>query len=352
MELTVSESTERGLQTLSAEGRERLRQLIAESCQPIAPFWPMKSFAKRNPLQGLEHLPFDRAVREAKNLLGGKGYLSNGEYRQLFREGRMTEENVSRAFQRVGPSIHTQTFVHVGTRRIGSADVLRLHLLFGFNSLDPVLLTWTMGAAAATRRFQDDLPAESRRRIKERAAGDSALAGKNVEESYVMSLWNSTLSALRLSDRSDRDSHDPRQSGSEPRRAATEPASEVTLPTQRTVGDWLDGLAGASIVEQINAQMTKWTAAFVDEGMAGWPMPSQRHRILSRLARTCATGSFRPIPRHKELRAKSSRSARFARRGNRRRPRAARSSRRAVDGIPVAALSSIARLGGLHSLAR
>ncbi len=32
-------------------------------------------------------------------------------------------------------------------------------------------------------------------------------------------------------------------------------------------------LAGASIVEQINAQMTKWTAAFVDEGIAGWPMP-------------------------------------------------------------------------------
>ena len=97
----------------------------------------MKSFAKRNPLQGLEHLPFDRAVREAKHLLGGNGYLPNGEYRQLFREGRMTEENVSRAFQRVGPSIHTQTFVQVGTRRIGSADVLRLHLLFGFELAGP-----------------------------------------------------------------------------------------------------------------------------------------------------------------------------------------------------------------------
>ena len=162
MELTVSESTEQRLQTLSAEGRERLRHQITEACEPIAPFWPMKSFAKRNPLQGLEHLPFDRAVREAKHLLGGNGYLPNGEYRQLFREGRMTEENVSRAFQRVGPSIHTKTFVQVGTRRIGSADVLRLHLLFGFNSLDPVLLTWTIGAAAATRA----IPRRSSRRIE------------------------------------------------------------------------------------------------------------------------------------------------------------------------------------------
>ena len=56
---------------------------------------------------------------------------------------------------------------------------------------------------------------------------------------------------------------------------ATQPASEVTLPTQRTVGDWLDALAGASIVEQINDQMTKWTAAFVDEGIAGWSMPGR-----------------------------------------------------------------------------
>jgi uncharacterized protein len=275
MRTSLAESPEQQLWSQTVPVRERLRHFVAEACEPIAQFWPMKSFAKRNPLQGLEHLPFDTAVRDAKHLLGGNGYLPNSEYRQLFREGRITDDNLGRAFQRVGPSICSQTFVHVGTRRIGPADVLRLHLLVGFNSLDPVLLTWTMSAAAATRRFQDDLPGESRRRIKERTAGDSALAGKNVEESYVMSLWNSTLSALRLSDRFDRDSHDPRQGGSEPQLAATQPASEITLPAHRTVGDWLDALAGASIVEQINVQMTKWTAAFVDEGMAGWPMPSR-----------------------------------------------------------------------------
>ncbi len=240
--------------------RERLRDQIAQASEPIAPFWPMRRFAKRNPLQGLEHLPFDRAVREAKHLLGGNGYLSNGEYRRFYREGRITEKNVREAIERVGPRLDAQSFVQAGARRIDAADVLRLQLLFGFEALDPVLLSWTLGPADATRRFQHDLPAESKRRILE-------MAGAHEEESYVTNLWDSTLSALRLPDAFDRDAHDHHQ--------APHAAEDVALPAQRTVGDWLDVLADASIVEQINGQMTKWTAAFVDEGIAGWSMPGR-----------------------------------------------------------------------------
>jgi uncharacterized protein YbcC (UPF0753/DUF2309 family) len=270
-----SESTTQPCHTLSSEGRERLRHQITEASGPIAPFWPMRSFAKRNPLHGLEHLPFDRAVREAKHLLGGNGYLSNSEYRQLYRQGRITDENVKQAFQRIEPSIHTHTLVQVGPRRIGPAEVLRLQLLFGFEALEPVLLTWTLGDEGATRRFQNDLPAESRQRILARAAADSGLGRSDAEESYVTSLWNRTLSALQISDRFGADSHDQQPEESEPQFATIHAASDVALPAQRTVGDWLDSLAGASIVEQINDQMTKWIAAFVDEGMAGWSMPGR-----------------------------------------------------------------------------
>jgi uncharacterized protein YbcC (UPF0753/DUF2309 family) len=37
----------------------------------------------------------------------------------------------------------------------------------------------------------------------------------------------------------------------------------------------IDRLAGTSLVDEINGQTTKWVAAFVDEGMAGWAMPSR-----------------------------------------------------------------------------
>jgi uncharacterized protein len=296
VELMLSESTAQQLQTLSAEERERLRHQITEACEPIAPFWPMKSFVHHNPLHGLEHLSFDRAIREAKRLLGGSGYLSNREYRQLYREGRITDAGVRRALQRVGPRIHTQTLVQVGLRQIGPPDVLRLHLLFGFEALEAALLTWTFGAGGATKRFQHDLPAGSKLRILERTRRECESPRRNSEESYLTNLWDSTLSALRLPVPFFPDSQDQgRGEGESQRSTAAQPARDVALPTQRTVGDWLESLAGASIVDQINEQMIKWTAAFVDEGMAGWPMPSRSggfYQAWRELAQRDLSGRF------------------------------------------------------------
>ena len=44
---------------------------------------------------------------------------------------------------------------------------------------------------------------------------------------------------------------------------------------QRTISDWVDVLAGTTLVEQVNGQLIKWLAAFVDEGLAGWEMPGR-----------------------------------------------------------------------------
>ena len=157
------ESTTPQFQALASEERKRLRREVVEACQPVAQNWPMKTFAYRNPLRGWEHLPFDNAIREAKHLLGGNGYLSNEDYRHLYREGRITEDAVKRALQCVGPDIATQT-VTVGNRRIASSDVLRLHLLFGFDALDTALLTWQRSAGGSTTRCGHDLPEDARTR--------------------------------------------------------------------------------------------------------------------------------------------------------------------------------------------
>ena len=62
------------------------------------------------------------------------------------------------------------------------------------------------------------------------------------------------------------------------------PSLTVALPAERTVGDWVEMPAGTPVVEPINAQTTKWVAAFVDVGMAGWAMPGSGravHRLES-----------------------------------------------------------------------
>jgi uncharacterized protein YbcC (UPF0753/DUF2309 family) len=43
-----------------------IKELVARAADVVAPVWPLKTFIAVNPLQGLEHLPFEQAVIEAK----------------------------------------------------------------------------------------------------------------------------------------------------------------------------------------------------------------------------------------------------------------------------------------------
>ncbi len=261
---------------LSPEEREQVRREVVEANEPIAPFWPMKTFIHHNPIHGLEHLPFDHAVREAKHLVGGHGYLLNEDYRQCYGEGRITEAGVRRAFERTGMPEETSFGVHVGGRQITAPDVWRLHLLFGIESLEPALLPWELRDGNATKQFRRDLPEDVRRRIIERTIQECEPCRDHPEEAYLTNLWASALSALALSDPDSGGlAREPRRQagGAEADKVRTSP---VGLPAQRTVSDWVETLAGVPLVDRINNQLIKWTTAFLDEGLAGWAMPGRR----------------------------------------------------------------------------
>ena len=188
---------------------------------------------------------------------GGVGYLPNHEYRQFYRDGRITEKNVRRALDRFGPSAGSEVAVQSDSRRIVSSEVFRLHLLSGIEALEPSLLDWTLKEEGLGNPLRGDPP--------------TARNGK----SSAADLWDCTLSVLS---RQEPLTGGPHVSGEDaPRGEAGHPgvAPDAALPDGRTIGDWLDLLAGASVVERINAQMIKWTAAFLDEGLAGWGMPSR-----------------------------------------------------------------------------
>jgi len=241
---TPTDSTRPRFPALLPSERQHLRDEVVQACHPIAQLWPMKTFAYRNPLRDLEHLPFDEAIRQGQHLLGGNGYLPNDDYRDLYRDGRISEETLTTALHRIARRSEPQA-VTIGNRHIAAAEVWRGHLLCGFDPLDPALLAWELSVGG----FEDDL-------------------------------WNSTLAALKLSDPSE-DSHDAEHTA----------VPNVDLPSGRTISDWLRILAGASLVDEINDQMINWSAAFLDEGMAGWEMPG-RHQGFYRAWRELAPVDF------------------------------------------------------------
>lgn len=75
--------------------RMELRSHVELAGEAIAAYWPMRTFIHHNPLHGLEHLPFDQAVKRGEQLLGGKGYLACSLYRRYFAQGRISQEDIA-----------------------------------------------------------------------------------------------------------------------------------------------------------------------------------------------------------------------------------------------------------------
>jgi len=249
-----------------------LQQQIDEAVQPVSQFWPMKGFVSHNPLQGLEHLPFDEAFRQARQLFGAEGYLPLEEYRALYRAGRIDAASIDRALARIRPG--SEQSVAVASRSITEAEVQRAHLLHGVDALEPALFDWQVMSQAALTRPR---------------AGAAA-------RDDVGALWQAALAALGLVD--------PRFAGPDEPADEAGSAGMAELPFRRTLSDWIDEVTDSSIVATIDSQVIKWVSSFVDEGMAGWEMPSKPtgfYAAWRELAQLVDVAAQRLASRHNEL---------------------------------------------------
>ena len=248
-----------------------LREQIQEAVEPVSQFWPMKGFVSHNPLQGLEHLPFDEAFQQARHLFGAEGYLPLDEYRALHRAGRISERSIDRALARIAPE--SGESVSLASRTLSAAEVRRAHLLHGIDPLEPALFDWEVTSREALSRPRADAP-------------------ENVD---VGALWQAALSVL--------DRVDPSLGHPDAAAEAPEGPAAVALPFRRALSDWIDDATGTSVVDQIDSQVIKWVSSFVDEGMAGWEMPAKRagfYAAWRELAQHDASGRLIGIERFAE----------------------------------------------------
>ncbi len=391
---------------LSEPERQRLRTLVTLAAEAIPLNWPMRTFISRNPLMGFEHLPFDQAVSQAKELFGGEGYLSNEEYRAYYAEGRISKRDLLTAIRKLAPATVSSGTIRAGLRTIDPEQILLLHLVHGVQPLDPRSLQWKLTHEQASHRIRPDVPESIRRlvisRAMERVRTASAKVGKDwtiaewvshvtlvdlpgtilqsmecqvaeggtrsvprqsgggdvertlmslglpsgleakyvpcverlyhsltpshsarqlsmpdfvrlwlrherqflfdgalevfgskgrfdrisrrverdPEASYVQSLWSAAHKALNLFEQVSHES--PHAAGPTAEHAPLPQIGDGPQPGgQRTLSEMVDRLAGSHVAQDINDQMIKWCATFMDEGMADWSMPSRDHGFYS-----------------------------------------------------------------------
>lgn len=211
--------------------RMELRGIIRLAGEVIAQYWPMRTFVHHNPLHGIEYLPFEEAVRRGNQFVGGNGYLPGHVYRKFLRTGRIQPLHLDEALK---PLVLDKS-VLLDTHTVTHGTVLYACLTEGLCS--PVV-----------EPLDDQLPDPLRSVIDDLAA--------RLRSVTVFPDLSEQIDAMVRRD-------------------------EAALGRWLTLSHWCDDTLGTQVVQQINDQLIKWCAAFLDEGHATWAMPEREKGLYA-----------------------------------------------------------------------
>ena len=196
----------------------RSRVFVAGSVIPY--FWPMRTFITRNPLHGLEHLPFDQALEQGRALFRSDVYLPRAEQQRLMDEG---------AIDRSALEAGIDTFC-AGRRSLPGLD----------------LAPWAM-----TLLTQEDAPLFPKPRMATAAQVHDALHGRVPRDEPDL-----TEAEVRA--------HLARQ-----------------LPADQPLHEALDALFGTDLAESLDREVIRACLQFFDEGQSVWAMPDRERGFFA-----------------------------------------------------------------------
>ncbi|NGZ05813.1 MAG: DUF2309 domain-containing protein [Magnetococcales bacterium] len=237
-------------------------------------------FIHHNTLHGFQHLPFPRALAEARRWTGIYGYLPPERFRALYAQGRITRADLEwvirqdpelRAAEPLGP-----------THRL---EVICLQLLHGIAPISPRQLSWQIEEQGALERFQSGVSPE---------AVQAVLQGKT-QTAVLEDLWRACLDGFGLShghwfceERLDHASNEAfldedQVSLSQQaiiaaiRAAAGRSWSELSgqVGVTLTLSGLLRAVTGMDLSEAIRPYLVRLLGAFLDLGVASWTLPER-----------------------------------------------------------------------------
>ncbi|MFM8952571.1 MAG: DUF2309 domain-containing protein [Planctomycetaceae bacterium] len=219
---------------------DHLAQMIAAAARFLPPQGPIDAFVAQNTLQGFEDLPFEEALIRAGRLHGAQPFLPETFYRGAFDRGRIQVEDLDAVLTADLGTRHGQPLAG-GRIRLG--DLQRTLLIHGVRHESDAAVRWT---------------------LTENEVLDGDAGGE---------LWHACVEA---------------SSRSRPSVVHVRPplrhrdlilALEPTLDTDALV----------------HPLLIRMTAAYLDQGVASWPMPDRQRGLLAAVA-GLYSGRIGPLP--------------------------------------------------------
>lgn len=223
----------------SSGGRiERLRHVVDHAAHFLPTQGPIGVFVHHNTLHSLQHKTFDKAVVEGADLFQAEPYLSEEAYQAERLRHRILEEDIADTLRR-------EPDAEVLPGRLTRRQLRHALLIPGVRRVNGINISWQTEEGDWLRDFRHDLPVHSATQL----VGDTPQA-----------LWEVCLKRTR-------------------------PAS-APAPTQaKRPHDAVLAQFGLDLDAVIHPPLIRLVGAYLDQGVAYWPMPLREEGLL-KAART------------------------------------------------------------------
>lgn len=304
--------------------RRRLAEAIEHAAHLLPSQGPIGVFVHHNTLHAFEHMPFEKAVVKAAELFAAEPFMSEAWYRAELRAGRITLEDVdAQLFEQEERDDDMRARTSLLAGRVSRRGLRRLLLLRGILEADPASIAWMLGEDGRGRRFVPEVDPESRlavitettRWLSEQVSTDRATLepfrdplGGNEPQALVRRWLGVQPSVGGL-----------RRALSEAPEAcavvslwaaASRRVAEATKPRRTSIDggpvrlrDLLLSETGRDADDLVLAVLAPVLAAFLDQGVAYWPMPERELGLYRVFRKLILQGPSIPVPLHAELRA-------------------------------------------------
>lgn len=216
----------------TVEGRlNHLEEIVDHLGHYLPAQGPIGVFVHHNTLHCFQHKPFEEAVLEAARLYDAEPYMEEEAFRRECRKGRILADDLDHELER---SPNADILPGLLSRK----QLRRLMLDPGLRSLEPNTLAWRMDEEGWLTQWRADLPLLAREALMASRAAD---------------LWDfiQTRMATLL--------------------PPLDPVGTVWSRPREAV----HATMGVDLDEVVNPCLIRWCGAFLDQGVAYWPMPGR-----------------------------------------------------------------------------
>ncbi|SNS72932.1 hypothetical protein SAMN05216276_1014160 [Streptosporangium subroseum] len=246
-------ATARPMRETTEDRRTDIPDLVARAARLLPEQPPLQAFVHHNTLHAFEHLPFDDAVVHAARLFGTEPFQSEAAFHSCVDSGRIQQEDLDAVIEPMAADDDVPLVPGGPTRRQFHAIRLRFLLEVPRGPALSLLLQETDQRVRFTARLSTRRRTELLRQARRDWTGPTAPepAARALQEQLLGRLW-SHLEKM----------------------APRVQVVERSTPRRR---DQILAVTGLDPDELVHPLLIRLSAAFLDQGIAYWPMPG-RHR--------------------------------------------------------------------------